>query len=52
MANNENRTLILKCVDFYVNALTESGSKCPTVEQMREIVKLEDIKATLDKKVD
>lgn len=52
MANNETRTLILKCVDFYINSITDTGTKCPTVEHMREIVKLEDIKASLDKKAE
>ena len=52
MANTETRTLLLKCVDFYIDSMTEKGTKCPTVEQMREIVNLEDIKTTLVKKAE
>lgn len=44
---SEKTQLILKCVDFYINTLTDGGSKCPTIEQMKEIVKLDDIKTSL-----
>ncbi len=44
---SEKSQLIVKCIDFYVNSLTENESKCPSVDEMREIVKLDDIKTSL-----
>lgn len=46
---NEKTILILKCIDFYIETVTEQGKKCPSIEQMKEIVKLDDIKNSLTK---
>lgn len=45
-----NTQLIMKCIKYYINAITEEGKKCPTVDQMREIVQLDDIVKSLEKK--
>jgi len=50
MASKETTTLITKCIKFYIDSLTEAGSKCPKVEAMREIVQLDDIVQSLEKK--
>lgn len=36
-----------KVFDLYVDSLTEGGKKCPSVDAMREIVILDDIKQSL-----
>lgn len=46
---NDKTTLIIKCVDFYINSITENNSKCPSIEQMKEIIKLDEIKTSLTK---
>ena len=43
MADKDTTQLIVKCVQFYIDAITQKGSKCPTVDEMREIIKLDDI---------
>jgi len=45
-----NKQLIVKCLNFYINTITENGKKCPTVEDMREIVQIDDIIKALSKK--
>jgi len=45
-----NKQLITKCIKFYIASVTENGKKCPTVEEMREIVQLDDIIKALEKK--
>lgn len=44
---NEKTKLIVKCIDFYINYITSSGEKCPSISEMREIVKLDDIKLSI-----
>lgn len=44
---SEKTRLLIKCVDFYIDTLTQNGAKCPTIEEMREIVKLDEIKTSL-----
>jgi hypothetical protein len=46
---NDKTTLIIKCIDFYISSITENNTKCPTIEQMKEIVKLDEIKGSLTK---
>lgn len=43
----EKQKLIIKCLDFYVSTLTDGNTKCPTIDQMREIVKIDEIKTSL-----
>ena len=43
----EKQKLIIKCLDFYVSTLTDGNTKCPTIEQMREIVKIDEIKTSI-----
>ena len=38
MADAETTALIVKCIKFYSDSITEKGSKCPSVDEMREIV--------------
>ncbi len=45
-----NTELIIKCINFYISSITEEGKRCPTIEQMREIIKLDDILKELGKK--
>ena len=45
---SEKTTLIVKCIDFYINKITDNQSVCPSIDEMREIVKLEDIKESLN----
>jgi hypothetical protein len=45
-----NKQLITKCIKFYIASITADGKKCPTVDEMREIVQLDDIIKALDKK--
>lgn len=44
---SEKTQLILKCIDFYINHLTDEGKKCPAIEEMKEIVKLDEVKTSL-----
>lgn len=46
---NDKTSLIIKCIDFYINTITENNTICPSIEQMKEIVKLDDIKNSLNK---
>ena len=46
---NDKTTLIIKCLDFYIDSVTENNTKCPTIEQMKEIVKIDEIKTSLTK---
>lgn len=48
MSNSE---LLIRVISYYVTQLTDGGKKCPTVDQMREIVQLDDITKTLTAKV-
>lgn len=43
MADRDTTLLIIKCIKFYMDNITAAGTKCPTVDQMREIIKLDDI---------
>lgn len=43
MADKDTTVLIIKCIKFYIDNMTAAGTKCPTVDQMREIIKLDDI---------
>ena len=47
-----NKELIIKCIRFYIDHLTEKGEKCPPVDDMREIVQLDDIIKHLEKRSD
>ena len=47
----ENSKLIVKCIKFYIASVTENGKKCPTVDEMREIVQLDDILKSLEAKI-
>ena len=49
---NDKTLLIIKCIDLYINSVTENNTKCPTIEQMKEIVKLDEIKNSLSKSKD
>jgi hypothetical protein len=44
---NKKSELMKKVFDLYVDSLTEGGKKCPSVDAMREIVILDDIKQSL-----
>jgi hypothetical protein len=44
---SEKTKLIIKCIEFYIDSITQNGSVCPSIEQMREIVKLDEIKTSL-----
>ena len=43
MANKETTELIKKCIKHYIDSVTEGGTKCPSIEEMKEIIKLDDI---------
>ena len=43
----EKQRLIIKCIDYYIFGLTDGGKKCPTIEEMKEIVKLDEIRTSL-----
>jgi len=48
-----NSELIQKCIKFYTDNLTrnrDGSERCPTIDEMREIVQLDDITKSLDKK--
>ena len=50
----ENTKLILKCIKFYIDNITENGKtciKCPTIDQMREIIQIDDIIKSLETKI-
>ncbi len=42
-----NTQLLIKCIKFYIDTVTEQGKRCPTIEEMKEIVQLDDIKNEL-----
>lgn len=44
---SDKTKLIVKCIEYYINSLTDSGNKCPSIEGMKEIVKLDEIKNSL-----
>jgi hypothetical protein len=45
-----NTQLLIKVIKFYIEMKTDNGKKCPTVDEMREIVQLDDISKGLEKK--
>jgi len=50
MVEKETTRLIIKCIQFYIDYVTNDGTKCPSVDEMKEIVKLDDVIKGLDKK--
>ena len=48
--NKEQLELMVKCIKFYISHLTANGEQCPSVDDMREIVQLDDISKGLEKK--
>ena len=38
-----NKQLIIKCLKFYVDSITKLNTKCPSIDEMREIVQIDDI---------
>lgn len=47
-----NKELIAKCIRFYIDYITDKATKCPTVDEMREIVQCDDIIKGLEKKAE
>lgn len=49
MADKQTTDLIIKCIQFYIDCITVNGSKCPSMDEMRELVKLDDILKNVSK---
>lgn len=38
-----NKELLAKVIAFYISMKTDDGKKCPTIDEMKEIVQLDGI---------
>ena len=48
MATKETQELLLESIDFYMKSLMPTD-KCPEIEAMRKIIKLDDLRKSLSK---
>lgn len=51
MASKETQELIIEAINYYINGIAPEGER-PSMDVMRKLVKLDDIKGGLEKKGD